>query len=100
MKAARRNSAARIFASRSASSTSSAQWAIIGISTGATDRILLLASHDQWKQGGRCLADALLLAGQRRLRPVRMPPLAAALGRLPLALAIGSGAQSLRPLAI
>jgi len=39
-------------------------------------------------------------SGCRRLRPVLMTSLAAALGMLPLAYGIGSGADMLRPLAI
>jgi multidrug efflux pump subunit AcrB len=39
-------------------------------------------------------------AGRRRLRPIVMTALAAALGFLPLALAIGAGSQMLQPLAI
>ncbi|MEO2092103.1 MAG: efflux RND transporter permease subunit, partial [Gemmataceae bacterium] len=43
---------------------------------------------------------ALVQSGRRRLRPVLMTSLAAALGMLPLAYGIGSGADMLRPLAI
>ena len=39
-------------------------------------------------------------SGHRRLRPVLMTSLAAALGMLPLAWGIGSGADMLKPLAI
>lgn len=46
------------------------------------------------------LEDALVLAGQRRFRPVLMTSLAAILGMLPLALAIGAGSELLQPLAI
>jgi multidrug efflux pump subunit AcrB len=49
---------------------------------------------------GLSLADALVCSGRRRLRPVLMTSLAAALGMLPLAYGIGSGADMLRPLAI
>jgi len=43
---------------------------------------------------------ALVRSGRRRLRPVLMTSLAAALGMLPLAYGIGSGADMLKPLAI
>jgi multidrug efflux pump subunit AcrB len=46
------------------------------------------------------LVEALVRAGHRRLRPVLMTSLAAALGMLPLAYGIGAGADMLRPLAI
>jgi multidrug efflux pump subunit AcrB len=46
------------------------------------------------------LDEALVRSGHRRLRPVLMTSLAAALGMLPLAYGIGSGAEMLKPLAI
>ena len=39
-------------------------------------------------------------SGRRRLRPVLMTSMAAALGMLPLAYGVGSGADMLRPLAV
>ena len=44
--------------------------------------------------------EALVQAGHRRLRPVLMTSLAAALGMLPLAIGAGTGAQMLQPLGI
>ena len=49
---------------------------------------------------GLPLEEALIQSGRRRLRPVLMTSLAAALGMLPLAYGIGSGADMLKPLAI
>src|SRR5437588_10921247 len=46
------------------------------------------------------MVEALVRSGRRRLRPVLMTSMAAALGMLPLAYGIGSGAEMLRPLAI
>lgn len=46
------------------------------------------------------MREALLGSGRRRFRPVLMTSLAAMLGMLPLALAIGAGAELLQPLAI
>jgi multidrug efflux pump subunit AcrB len=46
------------------------------------------------------MVEALVQSGRRRLRPVLMTSMAAALGMLPLAHGIGSGADMLRPLAI
>ncbi|TMB02012.1 MAG: efflux RND transporter permease subunit [Deltaproteobacteria bacterium] len=74
--------------------------AIIGVGIVAKNGILLLDSVEHFERTGHSLADALVLSGQRRLRPVLMTSLAAALGMLPLALGVGSGAQMLRPLAI
>jgi len=50
--------------------------------------------------GGMSIEQALVQSGRRRLRPVLMTSMAAALGMLPLAYGIGSGADMLRPLAI
>jgi multidrug efflux pump subunit AcrB len=49
---------------------------------------------------GDTLREALLRSGRRRFRPVLMTSLAAMLGMLPLALAIGAGSELLQPLAI
>jgi multidrug efflux pump subunit AcrB len=43
---------------------------------------------------------AMMMAAQRRLRPILMTALAAVTGMLPLALALGAGSQMLQPLAI
>ncbi|MGI9036409.1 MAG: efflux RND transporter permease subunit [Pyrinomonadaceae bacterium] len=46
------------------------------------------------------LTEALIASGRRRFRPVLMTSLAAILGMLPLALALGAGSELLQPLAI
>ncbi|MBS1795302.1 MAG: efflux RND transporter permease subunit [Acidobacteria bacterium] len=46
------------------------------------------------------LTEALIVSGRRRFRPVLMTSLAAILGMLPLALALGPGSELLQPLAI
>jgi multidrug efflux pump subunit AcrB len=55
---------------------------------------------DHLRAEGLSLEEALVRSGRRRLRPVLMTSLAAALGMLPLAYGIGSGADMLKPLAI
>jgi multidrug efflux pump subunit AcrB len=74
--------------------------AIIGVGIVAKNGILMLDSVDRLREDGIALEDALVRSGQRRLRPVLMTSLAAALGMLPLAYGIGSGAAMLQPLAI
>jgi len=74
--------------------------AIIGIGIVAKNGILVLDYCQQLRGEGVELAEALVRAGHRRLRPVLMTSLAAALGMLPLAYGIGAGAEMLRPLAI
>lgn len=74
--------------------------AIIGVGIVAKNGILMLDYVGHLKLEGSGLEDALVKSGHRRLRPVLMTSLAAALGMLPLAWGIGSGADMLKPLAI
>jgi len=74
--------------------------AIIGVGIVAKNGILMLDLVDHHRGLGLNLEDALVRSGHRRLRPVLMTSLAAALGMLPLAWGIGSGADMLRPLAV
>jgi multidrug efflux pump subunit AcrB len=74
--------------------------AIIGVGIVAKNGILMLDHVDHLRANGMAMVEALVQSGRRRLRPVLMTSLAAALGMLPLAHGIGSGADMLRPLAI
>ncbi|HEY3757861.1 MAG TPA: efflux RND transporter permease subunit [Opitutaceae bacterium] len=74
--------------------------AIIGVGLVAKNGILMLDRVDHLHQSGASWEDAILQSGARRLRPVLMTTLAAAIGMLPLAWGIGTGAQMLQPLAI
>ncbi|EIC29858.1 efflux RND transporter permease subunit [Methylomicrobium album] len=74
--------------------------AIIGIGVVAKNGILMLDSVHKLKGQNKNLEQALLESGRRRLRPVLMTSLAAALGLLPLAYGIGAGSDMLKPLAI
>jgi CzcA family heavy metal efflux pump len=74
--------------------------AIIGVGIVAKNGILMLDMVEHFAAEGLDLKETLIRSGRRRLRPVLMTSLAAALGMLPLAYGIGSGADMLRPLAI
>ena len=74
--------------------------AIIGIGVVAKNGILMLGSVHRLQAQGINLENALVESGRRRLRPVLMTSLAAALGLLPLAYGIGAGSDMLKPLAI
>jgi len=74
--------------------------AIIGVGIVAKNGILMLDCVSSFRAEGFDLEEALVRSGRRRLRPVLMTSLAAALGMLPLAWGVGSGADMLRPLAI
>ena len=71
---------------------------IVGIV--AKNGILMLDAVEEHLASGETLRQALLRSGRRRFRPVLMTSLAAMLGMLPLALAIGAGSELLQPLAI
>jgi CzcA family heavy metal efflux pump len=66
----------------------------------AKNGILMLDVVEEYVKEGLNLNHALLLSGRRRFRPVLMTSLAAILGMLPLALAFGTGAELLQPLAV
>jgi multidrug efflux pump subunit AcrB len=74
--------------------------AIIGIGVVAKNGILMLDSVQHFVAQGQAIEAALIVSGRRRLRPVLMTSLAAALGSLPLAYGIGAGSDMLKPLAI
>jgi len=71
---------------------------VIGIV--AKNGILLLDADERYRAEGQNPREAMLMAAQRRLRPILMTALAAITGMLPLALALGAGSQMLQPLAI
>ena len=71
---------------------------VIGIV--AKNGILLLDADQKYRAEGRTAREAMILAGERRLRPILMTALATVAGMIPLSLAIGAGSQMLQPLAI
>jgi multidrug efflux pump subunit AcrB len=71
---------------------------VIGIV--AKNGILLLDADQRFRRLDMTAEDAMLQAGRRRLRPIVMTALATVAGMLPLAFALGAGAQMLQPLAI
>jgi len=71
---------------------------VIGIV--AKNGILLLDADERYRAAESSAREAMMLAAQRRLRPIVMTALAAVTGMLPLAFALGSGSQMLQPLAI
>lgn len=66
----------------------------------AKNGILMLDAVEDHLAAGDTLREALLRSGRRRFRPVLMTSLAAMLGMMPLALALGQGAEMLQALAI
>ncbi|HMD50493.1 MAG TPA: efflux RND transporter permease subunit, partial [Bryobacteraceae bacterium] len=66
----------------------------------AKNGILLLDADQKFRAEGAGPEEAMILAGERRLRPILMTALATTAGMIPLALALGAGSQMLQPLAI
>ena len=66
----------------------------------AKNGILLLDADQRFRAEGYSVHDAMMQAGERRLRPILMTALATMAGMIPLSLAIGAGSQMLQPLAI
>ena len=61
---------------------------------------LILFEYFERLEGKLSLTDALVEAGRIRLRPILMTTLCTLFGLLPLALALGSGAELQKPLAV
>lgn len=70
---------------------------VIGI---VTEVGIFYFSEHREVQEGRQLREALVLAGQNRMRPIAMTTFAAILTLLPLAFAIGQGSEMQQPLAV
>jgi multidrug efflux pump subunit AcrB len=91
---------AALFLTRSTLNIVSLMGMIMVVGIVAKNGILMLDAVEDHLAAGDNLREALLRSGRRRFRPVLMTSLAAILGMLPLALALGSGAELLQPLAI
>ena len=61
---------------------------VIGIV--AKNGILLLDADKKYRKEGMSAEDAMIAAGERRLRPIMMTALATIAGMIPLSLAIGA----------
>ncbi|MDZ7372118.1 MAG: efflux RND transporter permease subunit, partial [candidate division KSB1 bacterium] len=62
--------------------------------------IILVDTINQLKQAGMPVREAIVEAGQRRIRPILMTSLTTILGLLPLSFGVGQGAALRQPLAI
>jgi CzcA family heavy metal efflux pump len=62
--------------------------------------IVLVEYIEQLRERGRDISEAVVEAARLRLRPILMTTLTTVVGMLPLALALGEGAEMLRPLAV
>jgi multidrug efflux pump subunit AcrB len=72
--------------------------AILAIGVALANAILLVTFAEQYRRGGLSASDAASRAAKTRLRPVLMTSLAMMVGMIPMALAIGEGAEATAPL--
>jgi len=70
---------------------------LVGIAV--NNGIVLVDYTNQLREQGKELVEAIIEAGTTRFRPVLMTALTTILGMVPLALNIGSGAETWKPLA-
>jgi HAE1 family hydrophobic/amphiphilic exporter-1 len=64
------------------------------------DAVIKVDFINQERRRGASVRDAILAAGQKRLRPILMTTFTTVLGLLPLALGFGPGGELQRPLAV
>jgi multidrug efflux pump subunit AcrB len=86
--------------SRTPINVSSFMGAIMLVGIVVKNGILLLDQAQKGEQEGMLLEEAVVHAGEVRLRPILMTTMTAILGLVPLALGIGAGAEMQKPLAI
>jgi len=72
--------------------------AILAIGVALANAILLVSFAEGYRREGMPASDAAVRAAQTRLRPVLMTSLAMTAGMLPMALALGEGAEATAPL--
>ncbi len=89
-----------LFATGTTFNISSFMGLIMVVGIVAKNGILLLDADQKFRREGFSPREAMIEAGERRLRPILMTALATVAGMIPLSLAIGAGSQMLQPLAI
>ena len=67
---------------------------LVLIGLGAKNAVLRVSAAVDFRQQGKTIMEATVLAGEQRLRPIIMTSLAFAVGCLPLAIAVGAGANA------
>jgi multidrug efflux pump subunit AcrB len=72
--------------------------AIMAIGVAVANAILLVTLAEQNRKGAMPAAEAAVISARARIRPVLMTSMAMIAGMIPMALAIGSGAEETAPL--
>jgi CzcA family heavy metal efflux pump len=89
-----------LFVTRTTFNVSSFMGLVMVVGIVAKNGILLLDADQKFRAAGMDAREAMIQAGERRLRPIAMTALATVAGMIPLSLALGAGSQMLQPLAI
>ncbi|MBV9081205.1 MAG: efflux RND transporter permease subunit [Acidobacteriaceae bacterium] len=89
-----------LFITRTTFNLSSFMGLIMVVGIVAKNGILLLDADQKYRAQGSTPREAMIEAGERRLRPIMMTAMAAMAGMITLALAWGAGSEMLQPLAI
>ena len=72
--------------------------AIMALGVAVANAILLVTFAEQYRREGKSALDAAMEAAKTRMRPVLMTSIAMIAGMVPMALAIGAGAEATAPL--
>ena len=72
--------------------------AIMALGVAVANAILLVTFAEQYRREGKSALDAAMEAAKTRMRPVLMTSIAMTAGMIPMALALGSGAEATAPL--
>ena len=72
--------------------------AIMAIGVSVANAILLVVFAEEYRKQGNSSLDAAVHAAQSRMRPILMTSMAMIAGMIPMALALGSGAEETAPL--
>jgi len=72
--------------------------AIMAIGVATANAILLVTFAEQYRRAGASALDAAIQAARTRMRPILMTGFAMIAGMIPMALALGEGAESTAPL--
>lgn len=72
--------------------------AIMSVGVASANSILLITFAKESRAGGLSAAEAAVLAGRTRLRPILMTALAMLVGMLPMSLGLGEGGEQNAPL--
>jgi hydrophobe/amphiphile efflux-1 (HAE1) family protein len=88
-----------LFVTKTPLSVNSAMGVIMMVGIVVSNGVLLVDFANVLRRRGRPLLDAMVEAGQTRLRPILMTTLATIFGLLPMALGIGEGSETNLPLA-